>query len=123
MPATVPEQDASQQDAKDPTLEALWKRVLDAWDDDKAHGALLEHAVRAQALPEVAARYRQLAGDPLRGARAKQKLDAIVVAATQMLLATKTPRPGKTPLPITLSAFAVCFLLLAWLAYALWGRH
>ncbi len=113
----------AEEEGKDPTLDALWERVLEAWDDERPHGALLEHAVRTQALPEVAARYRRLTDDPARGARAKQRLGAIVVAATQMLLSTKTPKPGKTPLPITLSAFAVALLLLAWLAYALWGRH
>jgi hypothetical protein len=104
-------------------LDVLWQRVVDAWDDDKAHKALLELAVRTQALPEIAARYRGLADDPERGARAREKLDAIVIAATQLLLSTKTPRPGKTPLSITLSAFGVAALLLAWLAYALWPHR
>jgi hypothetical protein len=104
-------------------IDALWKRVLEAWDDEKPHAALIEHAVHAQAMPEVAARYRALTDDPERGARAKKQLDAIVVAATQMLLSTKTPKPGKTPLPITLSALAVCLLLLGWLALSLWGKR
>jgi hypothetical protein len=107
----------------DPVTDALWKRVLDAWDDDKPHAALLEHAMRAQALPGVAARYRALADDPRHGSRARKQLDAIVVAATQMLVSTKTPKREKTPLPITLSAVGVCFLLLAWLALLLWGQH
>jgi hypothetical protein len=107
----------------DPMIEALWQRVLEAWDDDKPHAALLEHAMHAQALPEIAARYRGLVDDPGRGARAKKQLDAVVVAATQMLLSTKTPKRGKTPLPITLSALAVCLLLLGWLASVLWGPH
>jgi hypothetical protein len=110
-------------DDDDPVLEALWKRVLDSWDDDRPHAALLEHGVRAQALPEIAGRYRALASDAARGARAKAKLDGVVLAATQMLLSTKTPKPGKTPLSITLSAAAVCLLLLGWLALAVWGRH
>jgi len=110
-------------EATDPVLDALWKRVLEAWDDERTHAALLDHALRGQALPEIAGRYRALAEDPDKGALAKKKLDAIVVAATQMLISMKTPRPGKVPLPITLSAFGVCALLLAWLAWALWGRH
>ena len=108
--------------AEDAVFEALWKRVLDAWDDDRAHAALLEHAVRAQALPELAGRYRALADDPAKGPLAKKKLDAIVVAATNLLFSTKTPPPGRVPLPITLSAFGVCAALLGWLAWALWGR-
>jgi hypothetical protein len=107
----------------DPTIEALWKRALEAWDDDRPHAALLEHAARAQVLPEIAGRYRALADDPERSARAKKQLDAIVARATQMLFSTKTPKPGKTPLSITLSAVAVCLLLLGWLASLFWGRH
>jgi hypothetical protein len=112
-----------EQDAPDPLLEALWKRVLDAWDDDRPHAALLEHAMRAQGLPEIAGRYRGLTTDAARGARAKEKLDGVVVAATQMLLSTKTPKSVKPPLSITLSAAAVCLLLIGWLALALWGRR
>lgn len=108
--------------ANDPVLEALWQRVIAGWDDERTHAALLDHAVRAEALPEIAGRYRALAEDPDRGALAKKKLDAIVVAATQMLLTMKTPRPGKVPLPITLSAFAVSLLLLGWMALALWKK-
>ncbi|HEY8038878.1 MAG TPA: hypothetical protein VIF15_03760 [Polyangiaceae bacterium] len=110
-------------DAKDPVLDALWKRVLEAWDEDKPHAALLEHALRSEALPQIAGRYRALTDDPEKGPLAKKKLDAIVMAATQMLMSMKTPKPGKTPLPITLSAVGICVLLLGWVAYALWGHH
>lgn len=116
--------DPATDEAKDPILDALWKRVLDAWDDEKTHAALIEHGVREQRLPEIAGRYRALAEDPEKGAVAKKKLDAIVVAATQMLMAMKTPNPGtKVPWQITLSAFGVCAVLLGWLAWALWGHR
>ncbi len=107
----------------DAVLEALWKRVLEAWDEEKMHAALIDHAIRERQLPEVAGRYRALADDPERGALAKKKLDAIVVAATQMLMAMKTPKPGKVPIPITLTAFGVCAVLLAWLGWAMWGHR
>ena len=109
----------------DAVLEALWKRALEAWDDEKAHAALIDHALREQQLPEAAGRYRTLVDDPDKGPLAKKKLEAIVLAATQMLMAMKTPKRegGKVPLPITLSAFGVCALLLAWLGWALWGHH
>jgi hypothetical protein len=113
----------SNDDASDPALDALWKRVQGAWDDDAAHTALLDYAVRARGLPEIAGRYRALVDDPDKGQAAKRRLDGIVIAATQMLMSMKTPKPGKVPLPITLSAFAVCMVMLAWLAFALWGRH
>jgi hypothetical protein len=107
----------------DAVLEALWKRVLEAWEDEKAHGALIDHAMRERRLPEAAGRYRTLVDDPERGALAKKKLDAIVLAATQMLMALKTPKVVKVPVAITLSAFGVCAVLLAWLGWALWGHH
>ena len=109
-------------DAKgDPVLEALWDRALAAWDDDKPHAALLEHALRVQALPELAGRYRTLDSDPQLGLVAKKRLELIVLTATQSLMAMKTPKAAKVPPAITLSAFGVCFLLLGWLAWALWG--
>lgn len=111
------------EEVNDPVLDALWKRVLEAWDDAAAHRALLEHALREQLLPEIAGRYRALAEDAEKGAVAKRQLDRIVAAATELLLSMKTPKPGKVPLPITLSAFAVCAILLVWLALALWGRR
>jgi hypothetical protein len=107
----------------DPVLDALWTRALEAWDDERTHAALLDHALRSQALPELAGRYRKLSDDPDKGPLAKKKLDAIVIAATQMLMSMKTPKPGKTPLPITMSAVGISLLLLAWLAWVVWGRH
>ncbi len=114
---------APDREETDPVFEALWKRVLEVWHDDATHAALLDHAIRAEALPEIASRYRALVDDPDRGPVAKKKLEGVVVAATQMLMSMKTPTPGKVPLPITLSAFAISALLLGWLALALWGRH
>lgn len=108
-------------ESRDPILDALWNRALTAWDDEKPHAALLEHALRAQALPELAGRYRSLADDPERAPLAKKKLDLIVLTATQSLLAMKTPPRARVPAAITLSAFGVCALLLGWLAWALWG--
>jgi hypothetical protein len=105
----------------DPVLEALWNRALEAWDDEKVHAVLLEHALRTQNLPTLAGRYRAVTGDPERAPKAQKKLEAIVLAATQSMLAMKTPKPGKIPLSITLSAFGVCAALLGWLAWALWG--
>jgi hypothetical protein len=106
----------------DAVFEALWGRVLAEWDDERVHGAVLEHSVRAKLLPELAARYRALQDDEGKREVAKKRLDAIVVAATQMLMATQTPKPVKVPLSITLTAFAICLVLLGMLGWALWGR-
>jgi hypothetical protein len=109
-------------DESDPVLEALWQRVLEAWDDDRTHAAIIEHGVQIQSLAELAGRYRALLADPDKATLAQKKLDAIVVAATSLLFSHKTLRAGKVPLPITLSAFGVCLVLLAWLSWALWGK-
>jgi hypothetical protein len=111
-------------EAADAILRTLWQRVLGAWDDDKPHQALLEYALREQKLPDVAGLYRATKdSDPDKAARAQKKLDAIVMAATQMLMAMKTPpEKAKVPASVTLVGFAVSFLLLAWLTYAVFHR-
>ena len=121
MPDPVADDDDAPDDA---ILEALWDRALRAWDDEKIHSALLDHALRSNALPEIAGRYRALLDDPDRSAIAKKRIDAIVVAASSMLLSTKTPRPDQpVPIAITLTAFGICVVLLGWVALALWGKH
>ena len=104
----------------DPVLNALWERALESWNEDPAHAAVLAHAMQAQALPELASRYRALTSDAVKGEVARRRLEAVALAATQLLLATRTPKPGKVPLSITLSAVAVSAILLGWLALALW---
>jgi hypothetical protein len=110
---------------KDSGVDSLWDRALAAWDDDKVHSALIEYAVRTENLPEVAGRYRALEDDPQKGARAKKQLNAIVVAATQMMFATKAIRPenARPPWWMTASAAGVCFFLLLLLVYAMLRRH
>jgi hypothetical protein len=105
----------------DALLDALWSRVMQAWDDEKPHHALLEYALREQRLPDVAGRYRAVKDtDPARAERAKKKLDGIVIAATQMLMAMKTPPPQrKVPAWITVLAAIVTASLLAYLTWGL----
>ncbi|MGH7438475.1 MAG: hypothetical protein ACRENE_22545 [Polyangiaceae bacterium] len=112
-----------QDPAIDAVLEALWGRALEHWDDRSVHTAVLEHAVRVQKLPDLAGRYRALSEDAERGPIAKERLDAIVAAATTLLWAMQTPKPTKVPTSITLSAFGVCAFLLLWLAWAMWGKR
>jgi hypothetical protein len=101
----------------DAGFEALWQRVLDDWDDDKPHAALIEFALRTEQLPEAASRYRALKNDPARAARAQKRLDAIVVAATALMMSMKTPPRTKVPLPITLSAFGIFLFTLCFVVY------
>jgi hypothetical protein len=103
--------------APDAIFNALWSRVLEAWDDDNPHQRALSYALEHQMLPEIAGRYRTLFDDPDKGARAKKKIDGIVAAATQMLMATKSPPREKVPWPWTASAAALFFVVIAFLAH------
>jgi hypothetical protein len=126
---TEPTTEASQKDALPVTepvtetgFEPLWQRVLEAWDDDKAHAAALEYALRTENLPLIAGRYRKLLDDPAKAERAKKRLDAIIVAATQLMMSMKTPPRTKVPLPITMSAVGLFLFALAFLVYAITHR-
>jgi hypothetical protein len=103
----------------DLVLDTLWGRVLEAWDEEKPHSAVLDYALRSKLLPELAGRYRALADDPEKGARARKKIDGIVVAATQMMLSTKTPKMEKPPPYLTWTAFLIFVFVLGVLWYAL----
>ncbi len=103
-------------------LESLWSRALEAWDDPKPHQAVLAYALQTGSLPEVAGRYRKLLDDPDKGPRAKKQIDAIVIAATQMLMETKTPPREKVPWQWTASVAAVFVLVVTFLAYKILAR-
>ena len=100
---------AEHDEGTDPIFDALWARVLAAWD----------HALREQRLPDAAGRYRALKDDPQKGAVATKKLGAIVLAATQLLFAMKTAPRAKVPLPVTITAAMICVATLLWLAWQL----
>ena len=110
-------------DSPDAIMEALWKRVLEAWDDDKPHQAALAYAIQTERLPDIAARYRKLLDDPETGPRAKKRIDAIVLAATQLLMATKTPPREKVPWQWTASAAVFFVLVVSFLAYKILLRN
>jgi hypothetical protein len=74
----------------DPALEALWKKVLDYWDDDAAHGAFVEHCQVSNQLLEAAVRYRGMAGDHVRGAAAQKRLEGITLLALSRLETERT---------------------------------
>lgn len=107
----------------DAIFEALWARVVEAWDDDRPHAAIVEHALRTGKLPDLAGRYRALKDHPEKGPRAAKKIDAIVVAATQMLMATRTPTRTKTPWQWTVAAVLAFALVCAFLGYQLFAVH
>ena len=81
----------------DPAFEALWKSVLDRWQDERAHGAFLEYCQETSQLAEAAARYRGMKGDRDRSAAAEKRLAGIAVVALAQLHSTRSPaaRPGR----------------------------
>jgi hypothetical protein len=112
----------SSEDSGDVIFETLWGRVVESWDDEKTHAALIDYALRAERLPDAAGRYRSMKDDPVKGERAAKKLGAIVLAAESMLMEMKTPRATKVPWQMTASVMAVSTVVLLWIAYALARR-
>jgi hypothetical protein len=92
-------------------LEGLWKKVLDDWDDEAAHGAFIEHCRSTKQLQEAAVRYRGMAGDHARGAVAERRLRGLTVVALSTLETTRTTAP--TARYATLARIAVILLFLA----------
>jgi hypothetical protein len=77
----------------DGTLEALWKSVLDRWDEDKAHGTFLSYCQDSDQLAEAAARYKGMTADRDRGESAQKRLNGIALLALARLESTRTPSP------------------------------
>lgn len=102
---------------RDEVLEGLWAAVLERWDDMAPHQAALARAVESESLADLAARYRKLAGDPAKKERAEERLQAILGAATVLLMSKKTPAQKKSGLSaftwITLVACAGALYQLA----------
>jgi hypothetical protein len=47
----------------DALLEALWKKVVDHWEDEDVHGAFLEHCQSTEQLLEAAVRMTRILAD------------------------------------------------------------
>ena len=96
----------------DAAFEALWKSVLDRWDDERTHGAFLEYCQTTDQLAEAAARYRGMKGDRDRSAVAEKRLAGIAIVALAKLHATRSPaaRSGRR---IGALVLAGCFGLAA----------
>ena len=112
----------SEPSAGDSLFDALWAKVLASWDDDKCHGAILEYSVTAEKLPDLAGRYRALKEDPSKAERAQKRLDAIILAATELMMSKRTPTNTTVPLPITLSVFGLFLAAVVFAAYAMLHR-
>ena len=96
----------------DPALEALWKNVLDRWDDDKAHGAFLDHCQATDQLVEAAVRYRGMAGDRDRSERAKKRLQGVAILAMARLEQSRTSA-GRSRRSRLGSLLAIAFFIAA----------
>jgi hypothetical protein len=81
----------------DPVLEALWKNVLERWENDAAHHAFLDHCQRHDALDDAATRYRGMKGDRERGPIAEKRLKAVLMLAMSKLEATRSDRAASSP--------------------------
>lgn len=104
----------------DPVLEALWKRVLDGWDDDETHAAFTEHCRRTGQLLEAAVRYRGMAGDHARGAVADRHLRGVAILAMAALEQTRSERRAPGPRWLLITLAVVLFSAAAgWLRAAL----
>ncbi len=104
-------------------MDELWAKVLEDWGDEKRHAAILSYALQTENLPDLAGRYRALEDDPEKGEYAQKRIDAIVIAATQMLQSMKTPAPPKTNRPLTIAVAIVCACIVSWLAWKVFGHH
>ena len=91
----------------DPILEALWKRVLDDFENGAAHAAFIEHCQTTNQLLEAAVRYRGMAGDHARGAHAGRKLASIAALAMASLETTRMPERQSMTLAVRLALIAL----------------
>jgi hypothetical protein len=110
--------------AVDPILEAMWKQVLDDWDDDARHAKLVGFGQEHSRLGEVASLYKTAAhpdGSPYRLSSvqiddAKKRLNGITMLAVMTLEAGKS-EPGK-PKGVTAIRLLAALLLVAAIASA-----
>jgi hypothetical protein len=100
----------------DPVLEALWKNVLDRWDNDAAHHAFLNHCQQHEALDDAATRYRGMKGDRERGPIAEKRLKAVLMLAMSKLESTRSDRADSSPMGklLLISFFLSGSLALLW---------
>jgi hypothetical protein len=111
----------------DRLLDALWGRALEAWTDDKPHGAFIEHCRAARKLGAAAARYRaeadpKTARDPgdEHVAVAKKRLGAILALAMAEMSAARSEGPPPPSTAYKVARGALVLLFLAMVAYSLY---
>jgi hypothetical protein len=105
----------------DPVVSALWKKVVEQWDDEHAHDVFLEHCLATDQLVEAAVRYRGMTGDRERGEAARKRLQSVTVLALTRLETSRTPvrqldrQAGRLVLIVLFTAASIA--LLAYLGF------
>jgi hypothetical protein len=101
-------------------FEQLWRHVLEHWEEVEAHTAFLQTCQNLRLLPDAAARYRGMCGDPERRVVAEQRLQALMLMALAAMETERTapPREARSRLPLLVATAVLCgLLLLAYLLY------
>ena len=106
----------------DPGFEALWKSVLDQWQEDRAHRAFLDYCDASDQLAEAAARYRGMKGDRNRSEIAEKRLAGIAFIALAKLEASRSPAPRRRALGSWVLFLSLGLATMALVAYLLRTR-
>ncbi len=106
----------------DAVFEALWKNVLDEWDEERPHRTFLELCEATDQLAEAAARYRGMKGDRERSGVAEQRLAFIAMVALAKLETTRSKPPRTRRASHWLLAVSFGLAAIGLLAYLLTSR-
>ena len=90
-------------------LEAVWQKVVDAWDDPARHDGLMGLVAQESAFAWAAAKYKERAGDPV----ADRQLERIRKAALATMFASGSKkRETHSPYRSTIVIFVVLIVVL-----------
>ncbi|HEY8428597.1 MAG TPA: hypothetical protein VIL20_09495 [Sandaracinaceae bacterium] len=105
----------------DDAIEAAWKRVEAAWDDEAVHQAFVALCASTDRLAEAGKRYRTVReSDPARAEVAAAQIDRILAIAMQSLAALQTrPSPRSAKNKVLFVAMGVSGAIVASAAWAL----
>jgi hypothetical protein len=106
-------------DASDELVEALWAKVLEDWEAERAHDAFVSVSAERGRLGDAAARYRGQLACPDRKALAEKKMQAIAILAAQALESERTTTSSRAPRWIAWVAAVLTAAAVAVLVYAM----
>jgi len=102
-------------------LDDLWKDVLEGWDDDRPHAALIAYGQSTESLGRVAALYAGLRDDSTRGEGARKRLQQVTLCAQMAMAATKHARAPGLPRWFTAAVALFFGSLVAYVLFRLIG--